>query len=167
MCLYLNALHNLSSISTCKESREEVIGTRRSKERHRVTVYTVTRTKRWRNVMLVLHKSVNGFKDFPRADSRSQTENPLCIVRSVHFIAPLSNLLVLPEANHPLFPLKSDRLHIIGGADKLGAGIVRSVTNINWSRPTNERSATHVIGFNYASAVGDKAKMNGARNCYF
>lgn len=116
--------------------------TRRSNG-HQATVYTVTRTKRWRNVMPALHKSVNGFKDFPRA----RVEPRICsaIVRSVHFTAPLSNLLFFQDWP-PLSSLKIDRLHIIDGADKLDAGIVRSITNINWNGPTNERSATHVIG---------------------
>lgn len=108
------------------------------KQRHRATVYTVTRTKRWRNVMPALHKSVNGFKRFPsRRLSKSNAENLLCHHRSISRYSISLRLFrafpsILSEAcDRPLFPLKIDRLRIIGGADKRTSGIVRAITNIN------------------------------------
>lgn len=146
MCLYLNALHTLLGVSTWKESTGGAVRATK-KRRHRATVYTVTRTKRWRNVMPVLYKSVNGFKDFPRASSR--TENLLChqfnqsLLRlmSLFPVNPLRGWLPLFS---PAFQNRSITYYRRGWQTERRH--CSSIMNINWNRPTNERSATRVIG---------------------
>jgi len=62
-------------------------GSGTKKQRHREPAYTVT--KGWRNVTSALHKSVNGFTDFPHAGCRIRIQRfcpflvitPLCWLR--------------------------------------------------------------------------------------
>lgn len=81
------------------------------------------RTRRWRNVTSALHKSVNGFKDFPRAAVSLKVEPRNSSLPSFdqslhHFVAALTNFPVSSRASTPGPIAKIDRLHIIGGADK-------------------------------------------------
>jgi len=133
------------------------------KQRHRATVYTVTRTKRWRNVMPALYKSVNGFKDFPRAGCRSRTENLLCHHSIRRYSISLRLFRIFRQSSPKLwsllFPLKNDWLHIRRDW-QMGVGIVWSITNINWNRPTNERSPTRVIGLITVAFLPSAIKRN-------